>query len=83
MKNKTSSSFLSRIIYKKDRVGVVVKDGKTYVKYTKARRFKISTNVKCVIFSVFMLFVLGLSLKMLMSVLNSAQSAVEEELITR
>ena len=62
-----SSSLFSKIKYKKERVGVVEKDGKTYVKYVKARRFKVSENVKYVILSIFILVVLGVGIKLLLS----------------
>lgn len=41
-----NSSFLDKIRYKKERVGIVEKNGKTYVKYLKARRFKVHRNIK-------------------------------------
>lgn len=72
-----ASDFLSKIKYKKERVGVVQKDGKTYVKYVKARRFRMSKNVKYALLSAFILIVLGLGVVMLMSELNSRPPAEE------
>lgn len=71
------SSFLSKIKYKKERVGVVEKDGKTYVKYVKARRFRVSKNVKYAILSGFILLVLGLGIKLLLSELASREPVEE------
>lgn len=68
-----SSSFLKKIIYKKERVGVVEKDGKTYVKYVKARRFRINKNLRDAVISGFILLVLGMGIRLLMSELNSRQ----------
>lgn len=66
-----SSSFISKIVYKKERVGVVEKDGKTYVKYVKARRFRLDKNVKYAILSIFLLGLLSITIKLLMSELES------------
>ena len=52
-----SSSFLDKLKYKKERVGVVVKDGKTYTKYIKARRFRLSSGFKYAVLWVFLLVV--------------------------
>jgi len=74
------SSFLNKIKYKKERVGVVEKDGKTYVKYIKTSRFVVSGRVKYAIIGVFVLVVLGLGIKLLMSELSSmppVEAAVE------
>ena len=75
--NKMGSSFLSKIKYKKERVGVVEKDGKTYIKYVKARRFRMSRNLKHAVLSLFILVVLGVGIKLLLSELASKE-AVEE-----
>lgn len=74
---KMSSSFISKIKYRKERIGVVEKDGKTYVKYVKARRFKASKTVKHSLLIVFILGVLGVGIKLLMSELAS-RPPVEE-----
>lgn len=65
------SSFISKIIYKKERVGVVEKNGKTYVKYIKARRFNLSKNAKYSFLIVFILLILGAVIKLLMIELAS------------
>ena len=75
-----SSSFLKRIKYKKERVGVVEKDGKTYIKYVKARRFKVSKKVQYALLSCFVLVVLGLGIKLLISELDSREPAEETAL---
>lgn len=62
-----SRSFIRKIKYKKDRVGLIVKDGKTYVKYKKTQRFQMSRNVKCILMSILILFVMGFGLKLLIS----------------
>ena len=72
-----SSSFIGKIKYKKERVGVVEKNGITCVKYIKARRFRISKNVQYVILSVFILVVLGLGLKLMLYELASRPPAEE------
>lgn len=74
-----SSSFLDKIKYKKKQLGVVEKNGKSYVKYVKARRFKISTNIKYTVLSVFILVILGLGIKILMSELSAREPAEETE----
>ncbi len=72
-----SSSFLDKIKYKKERVGVVEKDGKTYIKYIKARRFRISKSVKYVFLIGFVLIVMGLGIKLLMYEFASRPPAEE------
>lgn len=72
-----ASDFLGKIKYKKERVGVVQKDGKTYLKYKKASRFRVSKNVKYALLSAFILFVLGLGISLLMSELDSGPPAEE------
>lgn len=64
------SSFFGKIKYRKERVGVVEKDGKTYIKYIKARRFRLSNNAKLWLLGVFIILILGLSIKLLMSELD-------------
>lgn len=66
-----SSSFVNKIKYKKERVGVVEKGGKTYVKYVKARRFKLSKDIKYGILSVFILLFFCVGIKLLLSELAS------------
>lgn len=68
-----SSSFIRKIIYKKERVGIVQKDGKTYVKYVKARRFKVSKNIKYSLLGVLLLGFLSLVAKLLMTELESRE----------
>jgi len=68
-----SSSLTRKIIYKKERVGLVEKDGKIYVKYIKARRFKVSKNVKYALLSVLLLGFLSLTLKLLITELESRE----------
>lgn len=65
------SYFVSKIKYKKERVGVVEKDGKIYIKYVKARRFQISKNAKYAILSGFILLVLGFGIRLLMLEMES------------
>ena len=72
-----SSSFLRKIKYKKERVGVVEKDGKTYVKYVKARRFKVSKNVKYALLGCFIMAILGLGIKLLLLELDSREQTDE------
>lgn len=71
------SSFTSKIKYKKTRVGVVEKDGKTYVKYVKQSRFRMSKNMKYSVLSIFILVILGLGFKLLMSELASREPVQE------
>ena len=73
-----SSSLFSKIKYRKERVGFVEKGGKTYAKYTKVPRFPISKNVKYVVFCVFILAVLGLGFKLLLSEMASQAPAEEK-----
>lgn len=63
--------FFNKLKYRKERVGVVEKNGKTYVKYMKVRRFKISKTVKYSLLIVSLLAVLGVGIKLLMSDLAS------------
>ena len=56
------SSFLDKIKYKKVRVRLVKKEGKTYVKYAMVPRFKIGKSVKYGISCFFILVVLGWAL---------------------
>ena len=72
-----NTSFFNRIKYVKERVGVVEKDGKTYVKYIKVHRFRISSGFKYAILWIFMLVVLGLGIRFLMSSLASSEPAEE------
>ena len=72
-----SSSFLDKLKYKKERVGVVVRGGKTYTKYVKARRFRLSSGFKYAVLWVFLLVVLGLGIRFLMSKLDSGAPAPE------
>jgi len=53
----------------------VEKDGKTYVKYVKARRFRMSRNVKYAVLSGFILIILGLGISLLLSELASRTPA--------
>lgn len=62
-----SSSIISKLKYKKERVGLVERDGKTYVKYVKARRFRVSSGFKRAVLWIFLLVVLGLVIRYLMS----------------
>ena len=62
------SSFISKIKYKKELVGFVKKDGKTYAKYVKARRFRLSSNLKYAVLGVFVMVVLGLGIKFMIAV---------------
>lgn len=64
-------TFVDELKYRKERVGVVKKDGKTYVKYVKTRRFNVSNKVKHLLLGGFVLFVLGLGIKLLISELAS------------
>lgn len=75
-----SSSFFNKLAYKKKRVGIVEKNGKSYVKYAKTPRFKISTNAKCVILSLVTLTVLALGLRILITE-RAAREQAEEETI--
>ena len=72
-----SSSFISKLKYKKERVGIVEKDGKTYVKYVKARRFSISRNVKYVLICFFILSIFAVGIKILLSELSSREPSLE------
>ena len=72
-----SSSFLDKIIYKQERLGVVQKDGKTYVKYKKARRFRLSGGFKYAVLWFFVLVALGLGVRFLMSYLAAREPAPE------
>ncbi|MDO8805712.1 MAG: hypothetical protein Q7R35_14930 [Elusimicrobiota bacterium] len=72
-----NSSLLGKIKYKKERLGVVEKNGKTYVKYAKVRRFKLSRTSIYIFVSVFILVVFGLGLKLLLSELYSRDPIVE------
>ena len=61
-----SLSLLDNIRYKHERVGLVQKDGKTYVKYRKIPRFKkLAKNSESFIFGAIILLVLGLGIKVL------------------
>lgn len=61
-----SSSFIKKVVYKKERVGVVEKDGKIYVKYVKQRRFRISKNSQYIILGILILAVFGLAVKLML-----------------
>ena len=52
-------------------MGVVEKNGKVYIKYVKAPRFKVSKDVKYAILSVIILVALGVGIKLLISELAS------------
>ena len=71
------ASFLNRIKYKKELVGFVKKDGKTYTKYVKTRRFRISSNFKYAVLGVFVMVVLGLGIKFMIAELGSREAAPE------
>lgn len=53
------------------------KEGKTYVKYVKVSRVRMSKNIKYALLSILILFVLGLGIKLLISEFAS-RSPVEE-----
>ncbi|MDO8803596.1 MAG: hypothetical protein Q7R35_04130 [Elusimicrobiota bacterium] len=53
------------------------KDGKTYAKYVKARRFRISSNLKYAVLGVFVMVVLGLGIKLLIAEMGSREPAME------
>lgn len=72
-----SRSFIRKIKYKKDRVGLIVKDGKTYVKYKKTQRFRMSKNVKYILMSILILFIMGFGIKLLISEYASRPLAEE------
>lgn len=72
-----NSSFLDKIRYKKERVGIVEKNGKAYVKYLKARRFKVHSNIKFAIVIGIVLLVFELGIKLLISELASRPPAEE------
>lgn len=72
------SSFLNRIRYKQERIGIVEKDGKPYVKYVKVRRFKVSKNVEHIVLSGLILIVLGLGVKLLVYELSLSEPVTEE-----
>lgn len=72
-----SPSFLSRIRYKRERVGIVEKEGKTYVKYIKARRFRVNRTVKHAVLGGFIFLVLALGIKLLISEFASRQPPEE------
>jgi len=57
-----SSSLFDTLRYTKERVGLVTKDGKTYVKYRKVRRFKKNRDLQALGLRVFGLVVLALGL---------------------
>ncbi|MDP2865110.1 MAG: hypothetical protein Q8O90_02590 [Elusimicrobiota bacterium] len=63
-----SASFFSKLMYKRERVGFVEKDGKTYVKYLKVRRFIISKDIRsATVFVGFVLIVFAAGIKMLLT----------------
>jgi hypothetical protein len=61
------ATLLDKVKYKKVRVGLVQRNGKTYIKYRKVPRYKVSQGLKKAILSVFILAALGFSLKFLLS----------------
>ena len=67
-----------KIRYKKERVGLVQKNGKTYVKYVKVRRFKISDTAIHVCLIIGLVAVLGVAAKLLMAELETAPTTVVE-----
>lgn len=73
-----NSSFLNKIRYKKERVGVVRKDGKTYVKYTKTRRFVVSRKIKYSVLSLCILVALALGIKLIIYEYAAMASAAAE-----
>lgn len=54
------------IKYRKERVGLVQKNGKTYVKYSKVRRFKLSRDAEYTWFTLLILGILGMGAVLLM-----------------
>lgn len=71
------SSLIDKIKYKKERLSFVEKDGKTYIKYKKVRRFRVSKNVKYALLSFFILAILGIGIKLVISELDSREPALE------
>ena len=59
------SRVFRRIKYRKERVGLVQKNGKTYVKYAKVRRFKLSRDVEYTGFAFLIFGVLGIGVVLL------------------
>jgi len=70
-------SLLKKVIYRKKRIGIVQKNGKAYVKYTKVHRFEISKTVQHVILIVFILTILGLGFKLIRSEMVADAPVVE------
>lgn len=72
-----ATSILSKILYKKQRVGMVQRDGKVYVKYVKEWRFRLSRNAKYLILTFFIVAISGLGFKLLLSEIASTTPSVE------
>ncbi len=59
------SQLLRWIKYRKERVRLVQKNGKTYVKYSKVRRFKLSRDAEYTGFAFLIMGVLGMGVVLL------------------
>ena len=79
MDSKMNLSFIDTVKYKKERVGLVEKNGKTCVKYRNVSRFRIGNNIKYIVLIVFILAVLGVGIKLLLSEMASRPSTDETQ----